>query len=90
MLVLAKNPEEAFKAPLNTKKQAPVTVGGTRATSEVDRGLGSAQLSTQTDRFSQFQTTSCTEQTVGGREGGGGDSVCVCVCQHLCEAGGGC
>lgn len=67
MLVLAKNPEEAFKAPLNTKKQAPVTVGGTRATSEVDRGLGSAQLSTQTDRFSQFQTTSCTEQTVGGR-----------------------
>lgn len=26
MLVLAKKPDEAFKAPLNTKKQAPVTV----------------------------------------------------------------
>lgn len=25
MLVLAKKPEEVFKAPLNTKKQAPVT-----------------------------------------------------------------
>ena len=25
MLVLAKKPDEAFKAPLNTKKQAPVT-----------------------------------------------------------------
>lgn len=29
MLVLAKKPDEAFKAPLNTKKQAPVTVTNT-------------------------------------------------------------
>lgn len=28
MLVLAKKPDEAFKAPLNTKKQAPVTGKG--------------------------------------------------------------
>lgn len=27
MLVLAKKPDDTFKAPLNTKKQAPVTVG---------------------------------------------------------------
>ncbi len=30
MLVLAKKPDEAFKAPLNTKKQAPVTAANTK------------------------------------------------------------
>lgn len=30
MLVLAKKPEEDFKAPLNTKKQAPVTATSTK------------------------------------------------------------
>lgn len=40
MLVLAKNPDEVFRAPLKTKKQAPVT-GGNR---ETQRGVSAASF----------------------------------------------
>lgn len=42
MLVLAKKPEEDFKAPLNTKKQAPVTATSTE---------GRTQTGSLTDRW---------------------------------------
>lgn len=40
MLVLAKKPDEAFKAPLNTKKQAPVTVGNKKSKQKENKRSG--------------------------------------------------
>lgn len=78
MLVLAKKPDEAFKAPLKTKKQAPVTVGEKKDTKREKNNqnycksaLDKVRKWTRRQPEGGFlQTTSLTRATVEGRDDG--------------------